>query len=259
MNTAASLTRRTFGLSRRRFFALVGAAYWPYLGLIAVFAVTRLIVSVLLTPHPSIDPEQLWRSYSVLSKISVIVAFIATASFPWGLATAGVSLIACAEERGNPVSVRKAMAQLMARLPALVALSFILGTALTILSALFFVPGLIAVAVGYPAITALADEGLGVAKALKRGSQVALARLGTMLQLVILFSLVSTFAALIVSFVMARLSDLSDLALAFMMWGFIAIVPPALILLVAPVMALIYCDLCRELSSSPTNVLSPVR
>ena len=157
------------------------------------------------------------------------------------------------------MSVRKAMAQLMARLPALVALSFILGTALTILSALFFVPGLIAVAVGYPAITALADEGLGVAKALKRGSQVALARLGTMLQLVILFSLVSTFAALIVSFVMARLSDLSDLALAFMMWGFIAIVPPALILLVAPVMALIYCDLCRELSSSPTNVLSPVR
>lgn len=259
MKTAASLARRTFGLSRRRFFSLVGAAFWPYLGLIAVFAVTRLIVSVLLTPHLSIDPEQLWRSYSVLSKIIVIVAFTATASFPWGLSTAGVSLIVCAEDRGNPLSLRKAMAQLTRCLPALVALSFVLGTALTILSALFFVPGLIAVAVGYPAITALANEGLGVAKALKRGSQVALARLGTMLQLVILFSLVSTFAALSAPFVMARLSDLSDLAFALMIWGFIAIVPPALILLVAPVMALLYCDLCRELSSSSANVLSPVR
>lgn len=258
MNPPASLASRTFGILRRQFFALVGAAFWPYLGLIALFAVARLIISTLRTPHLSTDPEQLWRSYSVLSKIGVIVAFIATASFPWGLSTSGVSLLVCREERGNPMSMREVMTHLMRRLPALLALSFVLGTALTIMSALFFLPGLIAVAVGYPAMAAFANESLGVGKALKRGSQVALARLGTIIVLVILFCLVSNFLVLGTALVMARQPAPSDSALTFVMWGFIAIVPPVLILLVAPAMALLYRDVYRELPPSPANEPSPL-
>src|SRR5215469_15103092 len=104
MNTAASLPNRAFGVLHRRFLALIGAAFWPYLALIVLFAVTRLIVSTLFTPrHVTDDPQQLWLSYSLLAKIGVIVAFVASASLPWGLSTAGVSVIVCRDERGNPV------------------------------------------------------------------------------------------------------------------------------------------------------------
>ena len=259
MNRAASLPGRTFGVLHRRFFVIVVVAFWPYLVLIALFALTRLVISTLFAPQPLAgDPKELWLSLSPLSKIGLIVAFVATASLPWGVSTAGVSLIVCREERGNPLSLRDALAQLKSRWPTLLALSFILGTALTILSALFFVPGLIAFAVGYPALTASADEGLGVGRALKRGSQVALARLGTVIALAILCCLISTFVAFSLPLFMARFSELSDSALTFMIWGSIAIVPPALILLVAPIMAMLYCEVCRKLQPPPENLPSPI-
>lgn len=253
MSGATSLSGRAISILRRRFLVLAGAAFWPYLALVLLFAVLRLILQGLIQPGPPTDPVQLWQSSSVLAKFGVIAAFIASASLPWGLSAAGVSLIVCEHERGRAISLRDVIARLLRRVPALLVLSYLLGIGLFFLSAFFIVPGLMIWAVGYPALAAMIDDGAGIGRALRRGSEVALSRLGTMLRLVILFGIIGLFLALSLRAVLPALAEMGDLAVPFGIWGFMAIVPPVLIMIVGTLMAILFCDVRREREQSLAN------
>src|SRR5258706_6173235 len=141
MTAPRSLPGRAFRLLRRRLPALLGASLWPYLVMVGIYTVIGVVYRHTHPMYTASDPITLWRDFSFLAKLRVILIFVASASIPYGLAFAGVSLLVYDDYRGERSSLGSALKRVMRRLPAVVGVSFLVGCG-GVFGSILLVPGI---------------------------------------------------------------------------------------------------------------------
>ena len=95
MNDSDSVLRTAIRTVRQSFGKLYLVAAWPYLFALGIMMVLRLILLRYADSQQTLDPTELWRSMSIGAKLGVLLAFVAVAWLPAGLAYASVSQRAC--------------------------------------------------------------------------------------------------------------------------------------------------------------------
>ena len=255
MSKLTSLSGRAFSLMRRRFAVLVALAMWPYLALVVIFMIIGFVVR-LLHPvgAPPTDPLQTWRSMTVLAKLGVILSFVAFASFPWGVASGGVSVMVCEDSLGREVSLGNVMARLMRRLPSLFVLSFVVGGAVLFGSAFLVVPGFIIFVVSVFAVDLMLNEDAGVVQALTRSYSLSVTWIGIVIALALALAVAAGVLQVVILVIFATL-DLEGTEMVAMIWSFIALVPPALIAVFGTLMSLLYCDVRSQRGEMPNSTV----
>ena len=191
MSSQSSFSRRAIRILVRRLPALFLAAAWPFWALVILLLVARVIVRQMVPPDAVYDPITEWQEMSALVKCGVIIAFVASASLPRGLAMAGVSLVAYQEYVGSKGSTWTVLKQIRIHVLSLLTLSFLLGF-LTLLGSGFIVGGVLVEAWTIFAVHLLLLQDCGIAAAVRGSVQLAGQRIGTILTLILSLTTIVT-------------------------------------------------------------------
>ena len=136
MNDSDSVLRTASRTVRQSFGKLYLAAAWPYLFALGIMMVLRLILLRYADSQQTPDPTELWRSMSLGAKLGVLLAFVAVAWLPAGLAYASVSQSVLQAE----LSVDEVIRNVLRRIAPSAVLTIILGLAITVGNFVFSSP-----------------------------------------------------------------------------------------------------------------------
>jgi hypothetical protein len=187
------------------------------------------------------DPITLWRDFSFLAKLRVILTFVASASIPYGLAFAGISLLVYDDYRGERSSLGSVLKRVMRRLPAVVGVSFLVGCG-GVFGSILLVPGIFFTMLTVFTVPVLLLEEAGVGTALRRSMRMAWGRAGTVLGLMLSFGAV-LYLVVIVYFGLMQALNFDEIG---MMWAFRALlgmVVPMMMCAYCTMLAILYCDI----------------
>ena len=204
-----------------------------------------------MSPGVVYDPVAMWQEMSIAAKCGVIIAYIATASIPRGLSTAGVTLLAYRDYLELEESVWATLKPIRVRLFSVVILSFLIGCA-TVLGLPFILPAMLVEMLTIFAVPVLLLERCGIAAALRRSVQLAWQRMGTILTLLLsLMIVVIVGEVFLIAFL--RATDFGESSLFVTFWGVLAIAAPLLVSVYGTFVTVLYYDILV----SHSEVLSP--
>jgi len=209
--------------------------------------VLRLILLRYADSQQTLDPTELWRSMSIGAKLGVLLAFVAVAWLPAGLAYASVSQRALQAE----LSVDEVIRSVLRRIALLAVLTVILGLAITVGNFVFFVPGLLIEAFCAFAIPAMVMEKLGIFAAIGRSFSLASRRFWTVLGVligaivvVVLAYLVS--AAFLIPLIEPVSGPINSTAFVLFMVLLLLTVPPLAMEIFGSIFAVLYLKLTGD-------------
>jgi hypothetical protein len=133
-----SVMSRSVSVVRRRFGALWSAAAWPYVAVAICYLTIAFIYRAYHAPSEQVDPSVLYDSMGVFAKIGNLVAFLVSISIPFGLATAGITMIVWADLQGEEVDLWSVFSRIRQVLFRLVVLSLCI-VAMCAIAGMFFV------------------------------------------------------------------------------------------------------------------------
>jgi hypothetical protein len=254
MTAPSSLPGRAFRVLRRRLPALLGASLWPYLVLVGIYIVIGTIYRHTHPMYTTSDPVTLWRDFSFPAKIGVILIFVASASIPYGLAFAGVSLTVYDDYRGEESSLGSVLKRVMRRWLAVVVASFLVGCG-GVFGSFMLIPGVIFTMLTVFTVPVLLLEEAGVGSALRRSMRLALDRAGSVLGLMLTFGMV-VYLVVISYFGLVQALNLDDETMVWAFRGLLGVAVPMMMCLYCTMLAILYCDI--RVSRGELGAGSPV-
>jgi hypothetical protein len=243
MSLRSSLPVRGARVLGRSLPALFGAAVWPYLVLVSIYAVLHVVVRHLQPEGaPPFDPTTAWQGMSFPAQLGLFIGFAAIVFVPQGFALGGVSLLVFDDCCGETMSLKDALKRLLGRSPSLLILSFLIGCGVVFGSIPLVLPGLIVLMLTVFAVPVMLLEQAGVVIALRRSMHLVRERIGTVIELLVAFGVVGQVTVLSFVWLTATL-NLSDMEDLVTMWAFIGLILPALVCVYGTVVTILYHDI----------------
>jgi hypothetical protein len=179
----SSVLNRSLLVIRKRFLRLWWAAAWPYLVMGTCFLIYGLVLRAFANTHEPTDPVTLWNSLGWLTKLGLVLYYLASISLPPGFAAAGVTSVVWAEAPSVGEKSPTFVPGIRPVFLRLVAVSLCIGAACAMTSMFFLVPGILAFAILSFVIPVLVIENTTIGNAVRRGFDLAWARVGALVGL----------------------------------------------------------------------------